>query len=320
MHILNIKIEKMNNQKSPKVFIPKVKESWVVDRFRIEWIKGNKELFTKNIFQSDTVWIIAPWIWKKIPRIFLIKKKVLCTIHHFEDRDLTGDGLKDFYRRDKYITAYHVISKPTYEQLKKLTGKSIFCSPFWVNEKIWYEIEDKSKLKDKLGIEKSDYLVGSFQRDTEGHDLKSPKLIKGPDRLLQILQFINNEKKDLLVILAGTRRQYLINKLNEMSIKFKYFELTDYKKLNELYNILDLYIVSSRVEGGPQAILECSITKTPVISTDVGIAKEILSQQSIFNMNNYKDAKPDIVHAYNKAKNLTYSNHIDNFNKMFFEL
>ena len=46
-------------------------------------------------------------------------------------------------------------------------------------------------------------------------------------------------------------------------------------KLNKLYNILDLYIVSSRIEGGPQAILESSITKTPILSTDVGVASEI---------------------------------------------
>ena len=37
-------------------------------------------------------------------------------------------------------------------------------------------------------------------------------------------------------------------------------------KMNKLYNILDLYIVSSRFEGGPQSIMECAVTKTPIIS------------------------------------------------------
>ena len=45
--------------------------------------------------------------------------------------------------------------------------------------------------------------------------------------------------------------------------------------LNELYNILDLYLVTSRIEGGPQAILECAIIKTPIMSTDVGVASGI---------------------------------------------
>ena len=44
--------------------------------------------------------------------------------------------------------------------------------------------------------------------------------------------------------------------------------MIDQKKMNQLYNILNLYIVSSRVEGGPQSILECSAVNTPIISTD----------------------------------------------------
>ena len=56
---------------------------------------------------------------------------------------------------------------------------------------------------------------------------------------------------------------------------YSYFEMADFFELNELYNCLDLYIVASRVEGGPQSILEATLTKTPIISTDVGLAKEI---------------------------------------------
>ena len=46
--------------------------------------------------------------------------------------------------------------------------------------------------------------------------------------------------------------------------------------MNELYNLIDLYIVTSRIEGGPQAIVECGITKTPIISTDVGGISEVI--------------------------------------------
>ena len=63
--------------------------------------------------------------------------------------------------------------------------------------------------------------------------------------------------------------------------------MADFSELNELYNCLDLYIVASRVEGGPQSILEATLTKTPIISTDVGLAKEILHPDSIFNMDNF---------------------------------
>jgi glycosyltransferase involved in cell wall biosynthesis len=75
--------------------------------------------------------------------------------------------------------------------------------------------------------------------------------------------------------------------------------------LNELYNILDIYIVSSRVEGGPQAIVESAITKTPIVSTDVGVASQVLSSKSLFDSSNpdsFFSAKPDIQFANKKVK------------------
>jgi glycosyltransferase involved in cell wall biosynthesis len=59
--------------------------------------------------------------------------------------------------------------------------------------------------------------------------------------------------------------------------------MADFKTLNELYNCLDLYLVTSRQEGGPQAVLECASNKTPILSTDVGFADQVLSADSIMN-------------------------------------
>ena len=67
--------------------------------------------------------------------------------------------------------------------------------------------------------------------------------------------------------------------------------MVDFETLNKLYNTLDLYLVTSRYEGGPQAILECLVTKTPILSTRVGIASEILNEKSIFNMDNFNKLK-----------------------------
>ena len=309
----------MNNNK-PKVFIPKVGESWVVDRFRDEWLENNLDLKAKFIFNANIIWIIAPWIWRKIPKYFLTNKYVICTIHHFEEKDLTNKGLENFFERDKYVNAYHAISLKTYKELKDITNKKIYYSPFWVNEKIWFKLNNKDEIRNSFGFDKDDFIVGSFQRDTEGKDLKSPKLIKGPDRFLTIVLSLKKEKNNLKVLLAGTRRQYLINEFEKHSIDYKYIELPSFEKLNELYNILDLYIVSSRNEGGPQALLECAIIKTPIISTDVGIAGEILSNQSIFDMNNFYNATPNTQVAYENVAKFRYENHINSFNKMFYDL
>tara|TARA_X000000368_G_scaffold185308_1_gene146339 strand:+ start:187 stop:1095 length:909 start_codon:yes stop_codon:yes gene_type:complete len=299
-----------------KVYLSDINESWIVDRVREEWYKYNPELSSKNIKTADTIWIISPWLWSKLPKKYLKKCKVVCSIFHFEEKDYNPSNMKEFYKRDKYVDSYHVISQKVLQELQKLTPKPITYIPFWVNQDIWYEIENKEKLKLKYNIPVNSFVIGSFQRDTEGKDLKSPKLIKGPDRFIEIAKYYKSLHPNLIILLSGKRRQYIINELNKENISFLYYEMASFEELNEFYNILDLYIVSSRIEGGPQAIVESGITKTPIISTDVGFASDILSNESIFDMNNFKNAKPNIDFAYKKSKELVIPKGFEKFINM----
>ena len=86
-----------------------------------------------------------------------------------------------------------------------------------------------------------------------------------------------------------------------------------------MYNVLDLYIVSSRIEGGPQAILECAISKTPIVSTDVGIAGEVLHHQSIYN-DKINEALPNVEFAYKNSEKLELNNLIKEYSTMFEEI
>ena len=109
----------------------------------------------------------------------------------------------------------------------------------------------------------------------------------------------------------------MIRGLQSKNIPFKYFEMVSNTQLNHFYNILNLYIVTSRIEGGPQAIMECGITKTPIISTNVGMATKILAKESIFNMSNYLNAKPNVEVAFKNSEKLIIPHGMDPFIKMF---
>ena len=304
-----------------KVYLSNLNESWVVDRFKNDWLLNNSNISTRSITKSDIIWIIAPWTWKKISKRQLKKKKVVCSIYHINFSKFDDDDKIEFYERDKFVDIYHVISNKTAEQVRTLTNKKIVSIPFWVDSDIWFEIKDKEGLRKKYGFSNNDYIVGSFQRDTEGSDLISPKLIKGPDILFKILQKISKKNPNLTVLLSGKRRNYLINKFNENNINFKYLEMVNLEELNELYNIIDLYIVSSRIEGGPQAIMEASIIKTPIVSTDVGIASEVLSKESIFSdESNFSQASPNIEISYENAKKFTIPQGMRLYIEMFEKL
>ena len=175
---------------------------------------------------------------------------------------------------------------------------------------------DKTQCRQDLSLPIDKFTIGSFQRDTEGHDLKSPKLEKGPDRFCNIVRDIS-KYEDVHVVLGGWRRQYVMNNLKQHDISFSYIELADFVTLNKMYNSLDLYISSSRHEGGPQAIPECAITKTPIISTNVGCAEVYLSPKSIFEYPDYKTSIPDTEYAYNKALEKTLPRGMENFLEMF---
>jgi len=300
-----------------KIFVSKINESWIVDRVRNEWLENNKEISTNSIRNADIIWIVAPWLWKKIPLRHLKNKIVVCSMYHL---DGSNAEIEDFLQRDQYVDYYHVISKNTERQIRPLTEKTIKSIPFWVDDKVFFEIKNKQELKKSLGLDQNKYYIGSFQRDTEGSDLKSPKLIKGPDRLIEIIasKFTNNKKIE--VILTGKRRQYVISELEKIGVPYTYFEMADLKLLNELYNVLDLYIVSSRIEGGPQAIIECGLSKTPIISTDVGVAKEILAPKSIFEMSNFENAETDEKIAYENSVKFNLINGQQKFVDMFLEV
>ena len=168
-----------------KVYLSKINESWIVDRMRNEWYQNNLELSSEKIENADTIWIISPWLWNKLPKKYLKKCKVVCSIYHIEEKDYSIANMKKFYKRDQYVDSYHVISPKVMKELQKLTSKKITYIPFWVNEDIWFNIDDKEQLRLRHNIPIESFVIGSFQRDTEGKDLKSPKLIKGPDRFVE---------------------------------------------------------------------------------------------------------------------------------------
>ena len=307
-----------------KIYLTKINESWIIDRIKNEWTVNNKKITTKNPYFSEIIWDIAPWASKPTFIKKFKNKKIIQSIYHIENTSPEGREVKNIIENDKFIDGYHVISKKTKEVLQNFTKKTIFYLPLWVNQDIWYNKSNKNELRTNFGFTGSDYLVGSFQRDTEGSDLRSPKLVKGPDIFIEIVKNLYKKNSKLKVVLTGKRRDYVISELKKNNIPYKYFEMTNFSMMNDLYNILDLYLITSRLEGGPQALVECGQTRTPVISTDVGIAREILAAESIFdykNISSFSDTSPNVEKAYIESSKLTIPNgmlgYVDMFSRVY---
>jgi len=297
-----------------KIFCLAPNEDWVCDRFAKEWFAMNNDIATPDPAKADIIWLLADWCWNHIPTSLLHEKKVVCTVHHLVPQKFNDAKRANFLERDKFVDMYHVPSIKTHDQVKSLTSKPIVCHPFWINQGIWTKIANKNAVREKYGLPNDAYVVGSFQRDTEGSDLITPKLEKGPDVFVNYVKKLRGDNKNVHVLLAGWRRQFIIEELRRENIPYTYIELPQFSALNELYSWLDLYVVGSRYEGGPQAIFECAVTETPIVSTDVGSATEILDQCSIFDLNDIKLAIPNTQHARIRVDKYLLPNGINSLN------
>lgn len=275
-----------------KIFTLKPNESWIVDRMTDEWNQYNADIITKDVNQADVIWLLADWAYNQLPYELLKQKKVVTTIHHITHAKFDAAARADFARRDAITDAYHVFNERTQKYIEPLTTKPIHLIPYWANQNQWVRSDlTREDLRRKYNLPVGDILLGSFQRDTEGAGIPQgiylPKLEKGPDLFVEAVKHyvIQNSilrwTKKIHVVLAGWRRQYVIQELKKEKINYTYFENPPLEQVGELYQTLSKYLVCSREEGGPQSLIEAGLLGVPVISRPVGIAEQVLPAISI---------------------------------------
>jgi len=137
-------------------------------------------------------------------------------------------------------------------------------------------VNKRNKIRKKLGLKDNDLVIGSFQKDGIGwSEGEYPKLIKGPDIFVKTIELIS-KNFPVTVILTGPARGYIKKELFKRNIKFKHIFLDHYEDIVNYYHALDLYIVSSREEGGPKPMIESMASGVPLVSTNVGMADDFI--------------------------------------------
>lgn len=300
-------LENYNRFRNPKMYVmgEELRDGtkWICDWFKEEVYENCKcvELVT-DVEEADIIWLIAPWSMSKL-KCDLSKKYVISTIHHIDpDKYSDPSVMERFHNIESVTNKFHTICAKTSEEFMKISKKDYFEQPFWANDLIYRKLD--LDVREKWKIPKFMYVIGSFQKDSEGRDVSTPKLCKGPDIFIKIIMMEKVKHGDnLLVLLSGWKRNYIIAELEKIGVKYLYYEMVDRYELNELYNCLDLYIVSSRIEGGPMAIYECACSKTPIISTKVGISENILPPESFYSIEKIEDYSKAITNIYKSYKN-----------------
>ncbi|AHJ31307.1 glycosyltransferase [Nodularia spumigena CS-584] len=189
--------------------------------------------------------------------------------------------LLDTLKRRKHH--FHRIRVPHsgIETLLKNEGfdQKVFRIPIGINLD-WFPFKSlttKKLLREKYNIPQSAVVIGSFQKDGNGWgDGNEPKYIKGPDIFLKAIEILKSQIPELLVLLTGPSRGYMKRGLEDLKVPYRHYVLNDYREIGNYYQVLDAYIIASREEGGPKAVLEAMASGVPLVSTRVGQAQDLI--------------------------------------------
>lgn len=304
----------------PKLHLVAPHENWIVDRFCDEFSAHHPQWVVDDPSDSTVVWAIADWCADRVADDVLKKKKVIASVHHIVPEKFPKQKAA-YERLARYVNLWHAPCETTANFIRENLDRTarILVQPFWANQEIWYPI-DRRDAKQRLRLPEKKFIIGSFQRDTEGFDLKSPKLEKAPDLFCDTVEKLAKQKQ-VHVLLGGWRRQYVMARLQAARIPYTYVELPPQEQVNIMYSACDLYIVAARCEGGPQAIVECALTKTPIVSSNVGISPVILAPESVGPVgSDLTLLTPNIVAAHENVQSLCIPHGFERFEKCIQEL
>lgn len=139
---------------------------------------------------------------------------------------------------------------------------------------------ERARVRVALGFPESAFVVGSFQKDGVGWgEGNEPKFIKGPDIFVAAMKALHARVPELHVLLTGPARGYVMKELSAAGIPWRHQFLRKYRETANMYHALDAYVIASRQEGGPKAVLESMASGIPVISTRVGQAADLIEHQ-----------------------------------------
>ena len=215
--------------------------------------------------------------WLKVHR----SNKVVFTWFH------RGDGLQakimasNLLEATKRASVVHTSCEISKNQLLGygVPEEKIVVIPLGVDLNLFQKVDEYQKrvLRGVRGIPDECFCIGSFQKDGAGwgEGLK-PKGVKGPDVFVEVVEKLAKERGNIFVLLLGPARGYVKKELEKRKIPYKHVYLKNYFDIAKYYATLDMYLITSREEGGPKAVLEAMASGISLVSTKVGMAAEVI--------------------------------------------
>ncbi|MCH7802040.1 MAG: glycosyltransferase family 4 protein [Chloroflexi bacterium] len=186
----------------------------------------------------------------------------ICTINH----SLPGDG-----RRAEHYAGARVLTISEMSR-NELVSRG-FPDPAVINTGIdesLFTPLDRNSCRRDLDIATDRLMIGFF-----GKESSNPSDRKGVQTLIESVSILAPELP-LAVMLSGEGWDDLTNRLESLGAQVFHRPVDTLDKMSLLYGAIDLYLCTSRIEGGPVPVLEAMACARPVVSTPVGHIPELI--------------------------------------------
>jgi glycosyltransferase involved in cell wall biosynthesis len=124
----------------------------------------------------------------------------------------------------------------------------------------------------RLKIPENRFVVGFVGSKTSNYDEGR----KGLDTFMKVLTRVRDSVPHLHVAFLGLGWDAEVAQLNASGISSNYSGYLPQSRLAEFYSSIDVYVMTSRVEGGPCTVLESMSCETPVVATRVGLVSRTI--------------------------------------------
>lgn len=272
----------MNTVMRPlRVLVVVDSQYWVIGNFANQITKNNPWIKAvtcsqfairktiKRFGQFPDCFDVVHFLREKTIKNFWGKFPIVTTLHHFDAKT----NLTPFHESDAVMT----VSRQWHQYLAKIgiTEKNLGLVPFGVDTDQFYPPQDGNRLKIRktLNFSNEAFVLGfSCRRISNIADRK------GVTCFLHALKMLHQQLPNLETLIIGPGWQALAQDLRHQGISCTHvpYKIT-HEQVAKFYQALDLFWVTSRVEGGPVPLLEAMATGIPCISTPVGAALDLIN-------------------------------------------
>ncbi len=215
----------------------------------------------------DLIHYLSPHAYLSVSRIVGNEACVVTSIHHVVD-----------WSKIEINTQSDAIMVVSNEWKKYLISKGVVESKITivssgVDTDLFKPVEgrERIRIRNKLNIAPHLFLIGFFAKSTSNDSDR-----KGVDIFLSAIVSLKGVYNNIAVLIVGPGWDSLMKEFRNFRIQTAYIQFAPERDMPKLFGSLDCYWITSRIEGGPITLLEAMSCGIPVITTSVGIVKDIV--------------------------------------------